>query len=108
MGKLAREGDGPGRWASIEQRESISPRPEIGHVLFDFDGTISLIRQGWPEEMVPMFVEVIPRLPGETEAAVERLVLDDIMGLNGNQPISQMIQLAGRVEERGGRPREPL
>jgi phosphoglycolate phosphatase-like HAD superfamily hydrolase len=67
-----------------------------------------LIRQGWPEVMVPMFVEVMPRLSGETEADVERLVLDDIMTLNGKQTIYQMIQLAGRIEERGGRPLEPL
>ena len=34
-------------------------RPGISHVLFDFDGTLSLIRQGWPRAMVPMFTEVI-------------------------------------------------
>jgi phosphoglycolate phosphatase-like HAD superfamily hydrolase len=97
-----------GRWSSVELPGPLAPRPEIGHVLFDFDGTISLIRQGWPEVMVPMFAEVMPRLPGESEAEVERLVLDDIMRLNGKQTIYQMIQLAGRIEERGGRPREPL
>ena len=97
-----------GRWASIELPRPVPPRPEISHVLFDFDGTISLIRQGWPEVMVPMFVEVMPRLAGESEADIERMVLDDIMRLNGKQTIYQMIQLAGRIEERGGRPREPL
>jgi phosphoglycolate phosphatase len=30
------------------------------------------------------------------------------MRLNGKQTIYQMIQLAGRIEERGGQPREPL
>ena len=40
---------------------SFAPRPGISHVLFDFDGTLSLIRQGWPEVMVPMFVEMLPR-----------------------------------------------
>jgi phosphoglycolate phosphatase-like HAD superfamily hydrolase len=97
-----------GRWPSVELPVPLEPRPEIAHVLFDFDGTISLIRQGWPEVMVPMFVEVIPRLDGETEADVERLALDDIMRLNGKQTIYQMIQLAGRITERGGQPREPL
>ena len=57
------------------------PRPEISHVLFDFDGTISLIRQGWPDVMVPMFVEALPRLPGETDDDLRRLVVDDIMKL---------------------------
>jgi phosphoglycolate phosphatase len=108
MGELVEPISNQGRWASIEQSWPVQPRPEIGHVLFDFDGTISLIRQGWPEVMVPMFVEVMPKLPGETEAEVERMVLDDIMKLNGKQTIYQMIQLAGRIEERGGQPNEPL
>jgi phosphoglycolate phosphatase len=108
MGELAEPVTNSGRWASVEEPEPLTPRPEIGHVLFDFDGTISLIRQGWPEVMVPMFVEVIPRRPDEPEADIERMVLDDIMRLNGKQTIYQMIQLAGRIEERGGRPREPL
>ncbi len=98
----------PGRWASVELPTPLEPRPEISHVLFDFDGTLSLIRQGWPEVMVPMFVEALPRLPGEADAEVERVVLDDIMRLNGKQTIYQMMQLAARIEERGGVPREPL
>ena len=77
-------------------------------MLFDFDGTLSLIRQGWPEVMVPMFVEMLPRRTGETDAELADLVLDDIMRLNGKQTIYQMIQLAERVSERGGVPREPL
>lgn len=84
------------------------PRPEISHVLFDFDGTLSLIRQGWPEVMVPMFVELLPPLAGESTADVARLALDDIMRLNGKQTIYQMLQLAERVRQRGGEPREPL
>lgn len=87
---------------------SFRPRPDISHVLFDFDGTLSLIRQGWPDVMVPMFVEVLPALPGETEEDRRRLAFDDIMHLNGKQTIYQMIQLADRIKERGGTPREPL
>jgi phosphoglycolate phosphatase-like HAD superfamily hydrolase len=89
-------------------RPSFAPRPAISHVLFDFDGTLSLIRQGWPDVMVPMFTEVLPPLPGETEDDRRRLAFEDIMRLNGKQTIYQMIQLADRVRERGGEPREPL
>src|SRR5262245_891536 len=96
------------RWASVELPRPLEPRPEIRHVLFDFDGTLSLIRQGWPEVMVPMFVEALPRVPSESEADVRRMVTDDIMRLNGKQTIYQMIQLAERVQERGGEPRDPL
>src|ERR1700758_5354387 len=97
-----------GRWPSIELPAPLSPRPEVSHALFDFDGTLSLIRQGWPEVMVPMFVEMLPPLGSESEADRSRLCFDDIMRLNGKQTIYQMIQFAERVSERGGQAREPL
>jgi phosphoglycolate phosphatase len=96
------------RWVSVELPRPLEPRPDLGHVLFDFDGTLSLIRQGWPEVMVPMFVEALPPRPGETEDSLREMVLDDIMRLNGKQTIYQMIQLADRIRERGGEPNEPL
>jgi len=89
-------------------RPSFAPRPGISHVLFDFDGTLSLIRQDWPEVMVPMFTEVLPALPGETLADRGRLAFEDIMRLNGKQTIYQMMQLAERIQERGGEAKEPL
>ncbi|MFO1497331.1 MAG: HAD hydrolase-like protein [Verrucomicrobiota bacterium] len=92
----------------VEFTPGLAPRPKISHVVFDFDGTLSLVRQGWPEVMVPMFVEMLPRLPGETEAECHRLCFEDIMRLNGKQTIYQMIQFAERVKERGGEAREPL
>lgn len=92
----------------VEFREGFAPRPGISHVLFDFDGTLSLIRQGWPEVMTPLFAEMLPPLPGESDADRERLAFEDIMRLNGKQTIYQMIQLAERIRERGGEPREPL
>jgi phosphoglycolate phosphatase len=84
-----------------------APRPGITHVLFDFDGTLSLIRQGWPEVMVPLFVELLPKRGGESDDDLRKLAFDDIMRLNGKQTIYQMIQLADRIRERGGEPREP-
>ncbi len=87
---------------------TFAPRPGISHVLFDFDGTLSLIRQGWPEVMVPMFTEVLPALPGESLADRSRLAFEDIMRLNGKQTIYQMMQLAERIRERCGTAEEPL
>jgi phosphoglycolate phosphatase-like HAD superfamily hydrolase len=92
----------------VEFSPRFAPRPHLSHVLLDFDGTLSLIRQGWPEVMVPMFVESLPPLPGETEESRRQLCYDDIMRLNGKQTIYQMIQLTERIKERGGTPREPL
>jgi phosphoglycolate phosphatase-like HAD superfamily hydrolase len=92
----------------VEFTPGFRARPNATHVLFDFDGTLSLVREGWPEVMVPMFVEMLPALASETEAQRRQLCLDDIMRLNGKQTIYQMIQLAERIKERGGTPREPL
>jgi phosphoglycolate phosphatase-like HAD superfamily hydrolase len=92
----------------VEFSPGFSARPLISHVLFDFDGTLSLIREGWPEVMIPMFMEMLPRLPGDTEDSLRRLCRDDIMRLNGKQTIYQMIQLSERIKERGGRPHDPL
>jgi len=92
----------------VEFVAGFAPRPNISHVLFDFDGTISLIREGWPEIMVPMFVEMLPALPGEPAEARRKLCYEDIMRLNGKQTIYQMIQLAERIKQRGGNPKEPL
>ncbi len=80
----------------------------ISHVLFDFDGTISLIREGWSKIMVPMFVELLPPKEGESADDRAKLAFEDIMRLNGKQTIYQMIQLAERIKERGGVPQEPL
>jgi phosphoglycolate phosphatase-like HAD superfamily hydrolase len=92
----------------VEFAPSFGPRPNVTHVLFDFDGTLSLIREGWPEVMVPMFVEMLPPLANETEAQRRQLCYDDIMRLNGKQTIYQMMQLAERIKDRGSLPREPL
>src|SRR6266581_2339163 len=92
----------------IEFAPAFAPRPKISHVLFDFDGTLSLLREGWPAVMIPMFVEMLPPLPNETEEVRRQLCREDIMRLNGKQTVYQMIQLAERIKERGGIPREPL
>lgn len=92
----------------VEFAPGFRPRTGLRHVLFDFDGTLSLVRQGWPDVMVPLFVELLPAVPGESEEERRRLVFDDIMRLNGKQTIYQMIQLADRIRERGGTPADPL
>src|SRR5438270_13730483 len=85
------------------------PRGRFRFVLFDFDGTLSLIREGWPQVMIPMMVEVLRQTDtAETEAELTAAVEEFVMRLNGRQTIYQMMQLAEEVERRGGRPAEPL
>jgi len=77
--------------------------------LFDFDGTLSLIRTGWVGVMVPMMVEMLTDLKtGESERELSALVEDFVARLTGEQTIYQMIELARQVELRGGKPLAPL
>jgi phosphoglycolate phosphatase len=85
------------------------PRGRFRSVLFDFDGTLSLIREGWPEVMIPMMVDVL-RATGteETPDTLHAAVEEFVMRLNGRQTIYQMMHLAEEVRRRGGTPLEPL
>ena len=97
----------PGTKIEIMQELAGGEPPE--HVLFDFDGTLSLVREGWPEVMIPMMVEIL--LETGTEESAEELgviVEKFVMELNGKQTIYQMIRLAEEIRKRGGSPEEPL
>ena len=77
--------------------------------LFDFDGTISLIRSGWMDVMVPMMVEILLDLgTGESEAELRGVVEDFIWRLTGKQTVYQMIAFADEIARRGGTPGDPL
>ncbi len=77
--------------------------------LFDFDGTISLIRAGWVEVMVPMMVEILLDLKtGESERELTAITEDFVGRLTGKQTIYQMIALAEEIKKRGGVPKDPL
>ena len=79
------------------------------HAVFDFDGTLSLIREGWPEVMVPMMVEFLQETgTNETSDELRTLAHNFVMELNGKQTIYQMIRLADEIKQRGGRPLEPI
>lgn len=77
-------------------------------VLFDFDGTLSLIRSGWMNVMVPMMLEILQDLKtGESEAELRTVVEDFVWRLTGKETIYQMIALADAVSARGGTPLPP-
>lgn len=77
--------------------------------LFDFDGTLSLIREGWQGIMIPMMVEILLETrSGESAEATEVCVREFVELLTGKQTVYQMIRLAEEVEKRGGTPLDPL
>ena len=78
-------------------------------VLFDFDGTISTIRSGWMDVMVPMMVEILSETKsGETEAELTQIVREFVGRLTGKQTMYQMVELAENVSKRGGTPPDAL
>jgi phosphoglycolate phosphatase len=89
-------------------------RPEMKRgcfrfVLFDFDGTLSLIREGWPQVMIPMMTSVLRETgTAESDNELTAAVEEFVMRLNGRQTIYQMIQLADEVRARKGTPLDPL
>ena len=77
--------------------------------LFDFDGTLSLIREGWPRVMVEVMMRYL-RAQGlirEPEAECAAHVEDFVMALNGHPTMKQMERFAAEVRSRGGRPADP-
>lgn len=77
--------------------------------LFDFDGTLSLIREGWPRVMVGMMVDILRglRLADEPDEELWGLVERFVMALNGHPTVVQMARFAEEVKARGGAPAAP-
>jgi phosphoglycolate phosphatase len=95
--------------AGLEIVDPSAPLGRITHALFDFDGTLSLIREGWQRIMEPMFVAELTAVgTGETEDELHGVVREFVARLTGKQTIYQMLELADQVRRRGGSPREPL
>ena len=94
---------------SVELLRSDFVRGQFRAVLFDFDGTLSLIRRNWPEVMIPMMVDALAATgTGESRPELHAGVEEFVMRLNGKQTIYQMMQLAEEVARRGGQPLDPL
>jgi phosphoglycolate phosphatase len=87
---------------AIEFAATFTARPQISHVIFDMDGTLSWMRHGWPQLMFEVFRPHFPVAPGETESAVHDLLVSEILSLNGKQSIYQMIAFCEQVRKRGG------
>jgi phosphoglycolate phosphatase-like HAD superfamily hydrolase len=66
------------------------PPRHFKHAVFDFDGTLSWLRHGWPAMMLDVFLEHLPETdPGEREA-VRAELLRLVMALNGKPTIHQI------------------
>jgi len=89
--------------------EVLTPTIHLGHVrhvVCDFDGTISVIRRGWEDIMIPMMIEMIcDGQPSTSELEAE--VADYVDRSTGILTIKQMRWLEEAVKDRG-MARKPL
>lgn len=72
----------------------------ISHVVFDFDGTLSWLRHGWPLIMISVFRDAAPLFRDEDLWPI-------IIGLNGQPTIRQMTHFADLVQREENRELDP-
>ena len=82
-------------------------RGRLKHALFDFDGTISLLREGWQHIMAPVMVEMICGDTTPTQDIVDEVkrVIDETTGI---QTIFQMQTLVEMIRAHGLVPEEKI
>jgi len=92
--------------SEIELCSESMPHARIKHAVFDHDGTVSTLRQGWEQVMAPVMIKAI--LGDKYETADETLyhqvrnrVLDYIDQSTGIQTIVQMEAMVEMVKEFG-------
>ncbi len=71
-------------------------------VVFDFDGTLSWLRHGWPGIMLAVMRGHWHAGAGDSEDAIHAALQGVIHGLNGHPTIKQMARFAELTRERGG------
>jgi phosphoglycolate phosphatase-like HAD superfamily hydrolase len=87
-------------WMEIVRPDALSRLGDVRYAVFDFDGTISVIRQGWEHIMVPLMVEMICGDAGPMEA-IEVEVREYVDRSTGVLTIKQMGWLAEAVRRHG-------
>lgn len=93
---------------SIELIHPHVPRGKLRCAVFDFDGTLSLLREGWVDIMRALMLDALRATPTRhADGELERFVTDLIYQTSGQQTIYQMIRLAEEVKQRGGTPDAP-
>lgn len=80
------------------------------YAVLDFDGTVSLIREGWQKIMIPYFTDELCATPkgGDMDpAALAEEAREFVFVNTGKQTIYQCIELAARIRALGGEAQDP-
>ena len=82
--------------------------PGARAALFDFDGTLSLIRSGWLDIMLNMMTGTLAALgTGESAEQLRAESFDRVWPHTGKDTLFQMVEFASMIEARGGKPDDP-
>jgi phosphoglycolate phosphatase len=73
----------------------------IKHAVFDFDGTLSWLRHGWPGMMLDVFEAHLPVVEPPAREVVRAELLRLVMALNGKPTIFQIHAFGHYASERG-------
>jgi phosphoglycolate phosphatase len=93
------------RPVSLEIVSATHPRGPFRCAVFDFDGTLSLLRGDWQGLMVPMMVDLLAATgSGETREQLSELVWEYVTRLTGQPTMAQMVALVEELHRRGGAP----
>lgn len=97
--------DNPARSRYLEDSEieliGLVPRaPSISHAIFDHDGTLSTLRQGWEDVMEPMMVKaILGPFYAEVDASTYQRVRRDVVEfIDQTTGIQTLVQMKGVVE----------
>lgn len=88
----------------IEHLKPYRTAPAALVVLFDFDGTLSLIRSGWMDIMLQMIMETVGPLHPD-QAAQHEIAEEYVARLTGQDTWFQMEAFAQHVKRLGGTPK---
>ncbi len=94
---------------SLEIIQAPQPTQKFRAALFDLDGTLSLIREGWPTVMLNYFLAELETASRgrETSKALTQLIAKFIGENTGKPTIYQCISLADEITLRGGKALDP-
>ena len=100
--------DEGGDAGAVEWRDGAVPDgSKVTEVVFDFDGTLSWIRHGWPRMMTGLFRRYYPTVGIADDAERERLFEGIVFGMNGQPTIQQMTTFVRAVKGCGGPEHDP-
>ena len=85
---------------NIQFLSSFVPRQEATHVIFDFDGTLSWIRHGWPEVMQRAMGPRFPLKDRETEEDIREYLFREMYRFNGQPTPLFMAEMAREIQSR--------